>query len=160
VETSANSGGRTFIEDLSRDLTLISALFARYAEADAARREAAARGRVTAVQVRAVLAARHERREMFGLDLANPGWSLLLELFRASLEKRSVRLPRLAKEARVSATTAARWIESFAEAGFVQRLPDPRRPGTASLILTDKGAEAMEDYFVVVQLGWESRFTP
>jgi len=160
VDTAISSGGRTFLEDLSRDLSLISVLFARYARADANRREADARGRVTAIQVRAVLAARHARKEMFGLDLAHPGWSLLLELFRASLEKRSVRLPRLAKEAGVSATTAARWIDSLAEAGFVQRVADPQRQGAASLILTDKAAEAMEDYFVAVQIGWANRSTP
>jgi DNA-binding MarR family transcriptional regulator len=160
VNETTTSGGRTFLEDLSRDLSLISALLARYAERDAQRREAAARELVTAAQVRAVQNARHARSEVFGMDLANPGWSLLLELFRASLEKRPVRLPRLAADAGVSATSAARWVRELAEAGFVQRVADPRRLGTGTLILTEAGSDAMEDYFIAVQLGWQKRNAP
>ncbi|MBV9929739.1 MAG: MarR family transcriptional regulator [Alphaproteobacteria bacterium] len=158
-ETGA-TGGRTFLEDLSRDLSLTADLLARYAERDAERREAAARELVTAEQVRALAAARQLRSDVFGMDLANPGWSLLLELFRASLERRPVRLPRLAADAGVSATSAARWVRELAASGFVQRMADPRRPGTGTLILTDAGAEAMEDYFVAVQLGWQKRAAP
>ena len=154
------NGGRTFLEDLSRDLSLVADLLARYSEQDAQRREAAALELVTAEQVRAVVAARQARSELFGMDLANPGWSLLLELFRAFLEKRPVRLPRLAADAGVSATSAARWVKELAAGGFVQRVADPRRLGTGTLILTDAGAEAIEDYFVAVQLGWQKRDTP
>jgi|GEM_PF-2382476 len=154
------SAGRTFLEDLSRDLSLTADLLARYAEHDAQRREAAALELVTAEQVRALVEARQARSEKFGMDLANPGWSLLLELFRASLEKRPVRLPRLAADAGVSATSAARWVRELAAAGFVQRVADPRRLGTGTLILTDAGAEAMEDYFVAVQLGWQRHDAP
>jgi DNA-binding IclR family transcriptional regulator len=106
------------------------------------------------------MAARRARSELFGMDLAHPGWSLLLELFRASLEKRPVRLPRLAADAGVSPTSAARWVRELAEAGFVQRVADPRRLGTGTFVLTEAGAEAMEDYFVAVQLGLEKRDPP
>ncbi|MEA3062481.1 MAG: hypothetical protein QOJ94_2262 [Sphingomonadales bacterium] len=131
-----------------------------YAEQEARRREAAARERVTAQQVQAVVAARHARSAVFGLDLANPGWSLMLELFRAQLEKRPVRLGRLATDARVAATTATRWLETFGEAGFVRREADPERQGGVLLALTDAASEAMEDYFVAIQLGLERLYTP
>lgn len=92
--------GRTFLEDLSVDLTQVAALLAHYAEQDARRRAAEAVARVTARQVEAVQAARYARCAVFGADLADPGWSLLLALFRAYLEKRPVRLGRLATDAR------------------------------------------------------------
>ena len=145
---------RTFLQDLSGELGALSAMLAVYAEKEGQRREAGARAPVTAGQVRAVLAARHARSAVFGMDLANPGWSLLLELFRAALEQRRVRLPRLATDARVAATTALRWLDLFAEAGFVRREPDPQRQGAWLLSLTDAGLDAMEDHFIAVQLGW------
>jgi hypothetical protein len=86
--------------------------------------------------VQAVVATRNARSAVFGLDLANPGRSLLLELFRAQLEKRPGRLARLATDARVAATTATRWLETFGEAGFVRREADPERQGGVLLVLS------------------------
>jgi DNA-binding MarR family transcriptional regulator len=100
-----------------------------------------------------MLAARYARSAMFGMDLANPGWSLLLELFHAHLEKRTVHLARLAADARVATTTALRWVAALSDAGFVRREDDPGRSGGVRVELTDAGKEAMEDYFVSVLLG-------
>lgn len=152
-ETAA-SDGRTFLEGLSREFSALSAQLALYAERQGDIHQRAARERVTAGQVRAVLAARYARAEVFGMDLANPGWSLMLELFRANLEKRAVPVPRLMRDARVAATTAGRWIETLSNAGFVRREPDAQRHGAVTLALTDAALEAMEDYFVAIQLGW------
>jgi DNA-binding MarR family transcriptional regulator len=145
---------RIFLEDLSAELSALSAMLALYAEQEAQRREASARDRVTPAQVQAMVAARHARSAVFGMDLANPGWSLLLELFRAYLEQRPVRLARLATDARVAATTATRWVEQFIAAGFVRREADGERQGGIMLALTDAGTDALEDYFVALQLGW------
>ena len=100
-----------------------------YAAQDARRREERAGERVTVREVQALLAARYARSARFGMDLANPGWSLLLELFRAYLEKRPARLGRLATDARVAGTTALRWVEQLCGAGYVRRDPDPERQG-------------------------------
>lgn len=145
--------GRTFLEDLSRDLTHLAGLVAAYAEEDAGRREREAVERVTLRQVEAVLAARYARSARFGMELASPGWSLLLELFRAYLEKRPVRFARLATDARVAGTTALRWVDDLGAAGFVRRDADPERKGGVLIALTDAGIDAMEDYFVSVKLG-------
>jgi DNA-binding MarR family transcriptional regulator len=154
------SSGRTFLEELSDELGAFSATLTRYAADERQRREAAARERITAAQLRAVLAARYARSERLGMDLASPGWSLLLELFVASLETRTVRLPGLAGDARVPSTTALRWIEAFVAAGLVAREADARRDGVSNLALTDAGKEAMEDYFVTLQLGCADADTP
>jgi DNA-binding MarR family transcriptional regulator len=147
------TGGRTFLEDLSLELTSTAALLAHYAEQDARRVEAKAREGVTARHVEAVLAARYARSAVFGLDLANPGWSLLLELYRAALERKPVRLGRLATDARVALTTAMRWVNQLHAAGFVSRAPHPERPGAVSISLTAAGLEAMEDHFTAVKIG-------
>jgi DNA-binding MarR family transcriptional regulator len=153
-------GGQTFLEGLSEELGAVSVRLARYAEEEKQRRQAAARERVTAGQVRAVLAARYARSERMGLDLANPGWSLLLELFRAELEKRPARLARVAADARVPGTTALRWVDALAGAGLVRRDPHPEHEGVYFLALTDAGSEAMEDYFVLLLLGWAEADAP
>jgi hypothetical protein len=49
---------------------------------------------------------------------------------------------------------AARWVEAFAGAGLVRREADPERPGAWLVALSEAGTDAMEDYFVAVQLGW------
>jgi DNA-binding MarR family transcriptional regulator len=160
VRTKQTRGDQTFFEELSEDLRTVSAALARYAAEEKARRHAAARERVTASQVRAVLAARYARSERLGLDLANPGWSLLLELFRAELEKRPARLARIAADARVPGTTALRWVEALAGAGLVRRDPHPEHEGVYFLALTDAGSEAMEDYFILLLLGWAEADAP
>lgn len=154
------SSGRTFLEGLSDELGAVAATLTRYAADERRRPDAAARERITPGQLRAVIAARYARSERLGMDLASPGWSLLLELFRASREKRPVRVRRLAVDARVPTTTALRWIEAFVAAGLVAREADARRDGVSNLALTDAGNEAMEDYFVALQLGWVAADTP
>lgn len=151
---------RTFLDVLSDELGALSAMLSRYAQEEKRRREARARERITPAQLQALLAARYARPQPMGMDLANAGWSLLLELFLALLEQRRVRLARLAADARVPVTTAMRWIDQFIAAGLVHRETDPERPGTVFFGLTEAGAEAMEDYFVSIQLGWAEADPP
>jgi DNA-binding MarR family transcriptional regulator len=148
------NGNGTYLQELSDELSALVEALTRYAEEKRQRREAAARERITAAQLQAVLAARYWRSEKLGLELAHPGWSLLLELFRASLEQRRVRLARLATDAHVPVPTAIRWVDRFVSAGLVRREADAERAGVVRIALTAAGAEAMEDYFVAVQLGW------
>jgi hypothetical protein len=142
---------RTFLEDLSLDLTHLAALLAHYAEQDANRGEARA-GPVTARQVAALIAARKARSAAFGLDLANPGWSLLLELYRARLAGEEARTAALPVAILAAPSTIARWLARLAAAGLAER--GPAAPGhPAAAALTDAGAEAMADYFRAVQAG-------
>ncbi|MFN3944341.1 MAG: hypothetical protein ACK4K7_05390 [Allosphingosinicella sp.] len=159
----ANGGNpteRSFLHDLSRELASASARLAAYADEEARRREEEALPPITATQLRALLAARHARSTAFGTDLVHPGWSLLLELFRAQLEERPARVARLTAEARVPPTTALRWIDRLVSEGLVQRDPHLVAGGGSHLSLTDKGRDAMEDYFVSVQLGWSAAGAP
>jgi DNA-binding MarR family transcriptional regulator len=150
-----NGEGRSFLEDLSLELTSLAVSVAHQAERDRARRTEGARAfAASARQVRAVIAARVARAEAVGVDLANPGWSLMLVLLLAELEGRRVRLSRLAEEARVAATTGLRWIEVLGEAGLIVREPDDKRGGSYLLGLSAAGAGAMRDYFRAVHAGF------
>ena len=146
-----SGGTRTYLEELSEELGAFSATLTRYAADERQRREAAARERITAAQLRAVLAARYARSERLGMDLASPGWSLLLELFRATLEKRTVRLPRLAADARVPSTTALRWIKSLSDQGLFVRVADAEDGRRVFIELSDTTAAAMEAYLRAAQ---------
>jgi DNA-binding MarR family transcriptional regulator len=139
---------RTFLEELADDLDHISRLLAAYAEGDAARREASAPGPPTALHVRLLIGARRARDATFGLDLANAGWSVLLELYRACLAgEPGVRINRLALEARVAPTTVDRWLTRLAQAGWAERAPDPKAENGVHARLTPDGAAAMHAHF-------------
>jgi DNA-binding MarR family transcriptional regulator len=137
-------GGRTLLEDLSLDLTHIATMLAHLAERDACRREVP----VMAWQVRLLISARHARSVVFGMDLSNPGWSLLLELYLAHLEQRPVKPARLATDARLAMSTAQRWLDRLCAAGFAENCPEPARRRGAATALTPAGVAAMQDYFL------------
>lgn len=137
---------RTFLEDFARDFTTLAALLADYAERDAIAREAQAEGAPTARTIAFALEVRRARAAAFGLDLTHPGWTFLLELWRAHLAgEHGVRLCHLAPAAQIAHTTADRWLARLEQAGLVERAPDPD-PATASGVharLTPRAATAM-----------------
>jgi hypothetical protein len=142
---------RTFLEDLAADLSRAAGLLTLYAEADAARREALSIAPATAPQLAALIAARRARNAAFALDLANPGWSLLLELYRAHLAGQPpCRRARLATDARLAMTTATRWLGLLRRAGLAER------PAAGGYALTPAGVEAMADYFTAARTGWNA----
>jgi DNA-binding MarR family transcriptional regulator len=51
-------------------------------------------------------------------------------------------------------TTAMRWVDQLSAAGFVRREPSAERQGGVDIVLTEIGADAMEDYFISIQVGW------
>jgi hypothetical protein len=163
---------RTFLEDISRDLTHAAALLSIYAESDSARREALSIAPATADQLAALIAARHARNAAFGLDLSNGGWSLLLELYRAHLAhlaaapragpaQGACRPARLATDARLAMSTATRWLALLADAGLAERRSAGAGAGAraregAAFALTPAGVEAMADYFTAARTGWNA----
>jgi DNA-binding MarR family transcriptional regulator len=96
-------------------------------------------------RLRALLAARRARAARFGLDLAHPGWTLLLALYLARREDRPARLADLAAETGLPRTTLLRWLALLEAAGHARRLPFPgaRRRG-ARIALTRRGEAAMD----------------
>lgn len=67
---------------------------------------------VTASTVRTIIAARWLRRDFLGVDVGDPEWSLMLELYAARLEGREVHQTGLSVAAGVPQSTAlhaGRW---------------------------------------------------
>ncbi len=154
MDEAGQRGSRTLLEDLSLELVRIAALLAWLAERDAARRESPAPGPAEAAEtelarVEAAIAARRARSAVFGLDLDNPGWSLMLELYRARLEGRDPTAARLATDARLSMSTLARWRRRLVASGHAAA-----PAGERALALTDSAADSMSDYFAALSVGW------
>ena len=146
-EAAPPGAERTLLHDLSLDLTHISALLAHYAEQEARRRSA---GPLDSRQLAALIAARKARSAVFGFDLANPGWSLLLELYRARLAGEPSRIAALPVAILAAPSTVARWLDRFEQARLAARGTGPDRSTAA---LTDSAADAMADYFIAAGLG-------
>jgi DNA-binding MarR family transcriptional regulator len=145
---------RTLLEDLSRDLDRIAAMIALIAEREADRRERGARfGCPGADQLEALIAARRARSAAFRLELAHPGWTLILLLAHARLAGVKLHTGDLPVAARVAPATAARWLDRLCANGHARRRPDRDRPSRTLAELTDAGAEAVRDYFAAVRLG-------
>jgi DNA-binding MarR family transcriptional regulator len=57
---------------------------------------------------------------------ADPAWDMLLDLFAARLEERSVSVSSLCVAAAVPSTTALRWINILELKGHVRKRADPK----------------------------------
>jgi hypothetical protein len=155
MDPPRHRGGRTLLEDLSLELVRIAALLAWLAERDAARRESPATGPAEAAEtalrrLEAAIAARRARSAVFGLDLDNPGWNLMLELYRARLEGREPSAARLATDARLSMSTLARWRRRLVASGHAAA----PGPGERAFALTDSAADSISDYFAALAIGF------
>ncbi len=70
--------------------------------------------------------ARRRRQELFpGIQVADPAWDLMLELFIHSAEGRRISVTGLGLSANVPGATVLRWLAMFQEGGLIQREPDP-----------------------------------
>lgn len=84
METERKRGRRRELIGLGMDLTLLANDIAELAE----REVSPYAGPPSAEQVDELIAARKGRRSLFNMELTDPGWDLMLELFRAQLEGR------------------------------------------------------------------------
>jgi DNA-binding MarR family transcriptional regulator len=149
----------TRLEELSQDLLGRALALASYAEEEAGRRAAQAEAvPFAADHVAAILAARRARADAFGLDLSNPGWSLLLALHAAHLRGRGVPLARLPREAGVPPTTMLRWLDRLGAAGLAERAAAAPKGESAIIIrLTEAGAAAMHRQLTAFRTAWTQR---
>lgn len=79
---------------------------------------------ISASKVRAVIEVRWLRRRFLGFEASDATWSMMLELYAAQLEGRSLSQTRLGIAAGVPQTTAHQVIKRMAEAGLFERQGD------------------------------------
>ncbi|MGN6690094.1 MAG: hypothetical protein ACTHJU_04030 [Sphingopyxis sp.] len=105
-----------------------------------------ARGRSRVV--RSLLRQRRMRDRHFASDLfADPAWDMLLDLYAAHYEGRSVSVSSLCIAAAVPATTALRWISLMEKEGHFLRSSDPNDGRRIFICLSEDARTRMDGYF-------------
>lgn len=88
--------------------------------------------------------ARRLRQELFpNIQVADPAWDLMLELFINQAEARRISVTGLGLSANVPGATVLRWLAMFHEAGLIVREPDPADRRRIWVSLTETGWEKM-----------------
>lgn len=103
---------------------------------------------VTANQVRDLLRARRARADFLPGDLfADPAWDMLLDLLAARLDQVCVSVSSLCIASCVPPTTALRHIRTLADKGLIARQPDPHDSRRIFVVLTDRAADRLAQWF-------------
>jgi DNA-binding MarR family transcriptional regulator len=96
--------------------------------------------------------ARRERDKLFGTTLfGDPAWDIMLDLYRAYLERERVSVSSSCIASGVPATTALRHLEIMVQEGLIRRIPSPSDKRRIYVELTDKAIDAMDQLFVMLQ---------
>jgi DNA-binding MarR family transcriptional regulator len=102
----------------------------------------------TAAKVRELIKLRRLRDQHFPPDLfADPAWDILLDLYAANLEGKSVSVSSLCIAAAVPPTTALRWITTMTEHGALVRKQDPQDARRIFIALSEESEERLTAYF-------------
>ncbi|WP_070154689.1 winged helix DNA-binding protein [Sphingobium phenoxybenzoativorans] len=75
---------------------------------------------------------------------ANPAWNIMLELYVAGIERRTVSIGSVSIASGAAQSTAIRYIAALTEAGLVQRLLDPHDRRKSNVWLTERGINGVE----------------
>lgn len=120
----------------------------------AARAPRPARGHLALA--RQAYALRRKRAAIFGNpDLfGEPAWDILLDLFIAAGEGKSVSVSSACIGSAAPATTGLRWLGILADEGLVVRENDPEDHRRVLVRLTGAGQAAMERFFEAVEAGF------
>lgn len=97
---------------------------------------------------RQIYALRREREAIFGKAelFGEPAWDILLDLYVAHVERKSVSVSSACIGSASPPTTGLRWLGILAEEGFVIREADPQDQRRVLVRLSDKGLAAMDRY--------------
>ncbi|MCJ2181835.1 MarR family transcriptional regulator [Novosphingobium sp. 1949] len=92
---------------------------------------------------------RRRRSKIFQSDdlFGEPAWDILLDLFIAAKERRSVSVTSACIGSAVPSTTALRWITILEKQGLLVREADPGDARRVYVKLSARGYAAMLDYF-------------
>ncbi|MFM7349396.1 MAG: MarR family winged helix-turn-helix transcriptional regulator, partial [Erythrobacter sp.] len=100
-------------------------------------------------------ALRRKRAAIFGkADLfGEPAWDILLDLFIAAGDGKSVSVSSACIGSAAPATTGLRWLGVLAEEGLILRENDPEDHRRVLVRLSPRGLSAMERFFEAVDAG-------
>jgi hypothetical protein len=98
-------------------------------------------GAVGARQVRAILALRGLRRDYLGRDFSEAAWAMVLEVYAARLEGRSINQSLVGFETGVPPTTALATVRRLLDRGIFLKETDPADKRMVLITLADEWAE-------------------
>ena len=99
----------------------------------------------------AILTLRQRRSQFFPQDLfGEPCWDMLLDLFIAREEKKSISVSGLCLAAQVPQATALRYINKLEQRGDLLRAPDSRDCRRTLVRISDSAADAMKACLAMV----------
>lgn len=106
---------------------------------------------VTEDDVQLILAARRARETYFGPGLfADPAWDILLHLYVAKLQGKTLSLALLSETSEVPSSTTVRWVDTLDRGGWVKRKPDQVDRRCINVELSDRGIATLQVYFEAV----------
>jgi hypothetical protein len=105
-------------------------------------------GVATAAHARTIIAFRSLRRRYLGFDPADAAWSMMLELYAARLEGRSLSQTRLGTATGVPQTTALQVIRRLLDTGIFTKEADPHDKRVLMISLSALTTERMRAYLV------------
>jgi DNA-binding MarR family transcriptional regulator len=133
--------------EISRVLEETARLLRQHAEAEGETLQVeASQSAGTPAAVRAIIAARRLRREFLGADIGEAEWSLMLELYAAHLEGRSVHQTGLAVAAGLPQATALHATRRLIGAGVFASEPDPHDRRRLLIVLSKPAAGRIGAY--------------
>lgn len=110
---------------------------------------------------KAKIRARRRRQELFpGIQVADPAWDLLLELYVNCAENRRISVTGLGLGANVPGATVLRWLAMFQETGLIVREPDPLDRRRIWVRLTDLGTDRVAQGIAASQIPASATFNP
>lgn len=135
------------VQQLLADLRKVSAELAQVQERLRLLGGPMERGSVDLVKVaRSLYSDRRERDRFFSTGIfGEPAWDLLIDLFVAAQENRSVTTSSACIAAAVPATTALRWLDKLENEGLIQRRPDPNHARGTLVELTPRCHSRLAD---------------
>lgn len=100
---------------------------------------------------RKIFSSRKVRSQFFSSAMLNePGWDMLLALYIADTSEARVTVTRLAEHVGAPLTSALRWIGYLESSKLIAKVICPTDRRKIFLSLTDKGRDAMSNYFDIV----------
>lgn len=111
-----------------------------------------------ALLARKVYSLRRKRSLVFGNHelFGEPAWDILLDLYIAEDEGKPVSVSSACIGSASPPTTGLRWLGILAEKGLIVREHDPEDQRRVLVRLTDKGLQAMDEYFASAAVDYEA----
>ena len=103
--------------------------------------------RLSLALAREIYKERERRRDYFEVSLfGEPGWDIMLDLFIAECEGKSLSISAACAGAGVPSTTALRWIAVLVDKSLIARFEDESDQRRRFVMLTEQGKRAMRAY--------------